>query len=374
MLLVNISIQATTRYLASGTSDQTTAFQSLVDLSVTGDVIIIQSGDHYLLGTVIVNKSGISLSGVTGNAIRKTGTVSCIDLTGSNNTIDNIYIDGGGLAEPCMRVYGNYNTITNSTFRNSGNSGLLINSCNHNTISGCFAYYNYMVGISQWAHSDATISNCQMYENGAEGLTIDGGTHNNVVYGNWIHKNNLSHRGVGGIGIDESDGSQIYNNTIDYNGYDGIKFQNNLCCGDDGAQIYNNENISYNEWCAVKFRLVQPVTNFGWWGNTCVGNAGGEQCTTYSDLSYETALRVEVESQNLEVKLYPNPASTQITLENIADFSSAQIFNAFGQKVCDSKLNQSTQYISIGTLVNGFYIIRLTSDLGTSVNKQFVKE
>jgi len=184
--LVSLHARAVTRYLPSSSSDQTSAFQNLVNQSVSGDVIVVQSGNHYLSGTVNINKSGITVRGDNGNVIRKSGSVSSIDITGSNNTIDNLYIDGGNRAEPCARLYGNYNLIKNCTFRNSNHSGLLIHQCHHNTIQGCKAYYNYIVGISQWAHSDGTVRDCQMYENGGEGLTIDGGTHNNRVFGNAI--------------------------------------------------------------------------------------------------------------------------------------------------------------------------------------------
>ncbi len=279
MIAVAFNSSATTRYLAGSGSDQTALFQSLVNQSVSGDTIVVQSGDHYLSGTVNANKNGITIRGDNGNVIRKSGNVSCIDLNSTSSTYDNIYIDGGNRPEPDMRVFGSANLIINSTFRNSGHSGLLIDHCNHNVIQGCKAYYNYIVGISQFAHSDGTVRDCQMYENGAEGLTIDVGTHNCQVFNNWIHLNNKAHRGVGGIGIDASNGAQIHNNTIDYNGFDGIKFQNNVCCGCDGVTVYNNQNISYNEGCAVKKRLTYPVTNFGYFGNTAVGNGGGVICT-----------------------------------------------------------------------------------------------
>lgn len=361
---------ATTRYLPSSSSDQTAAFQSLIDQSVTGDVVVVQSGNHYLSGTVTVNKNGITVKGDNGNAILKSGSVSCIDVRCSNSAFDNLYIDGANKPEPCMRVYGNYNNITNSTFRNSGNSGLLIDNCNHNTIQGCKAYYNYMVGISQWAHSDGTVRDCQMYENGAEGITIDGGTHNNKVFNNWIHKNNLPHRGVGGIGIDASNGAQIYNNTIDYNGYDGIKFQNNLCCGCDGARVYNNVNISFNEQCAVKFRLTQPVTNFGWWGNTCTNNPGGERCTT--DLK-SAKIPLEI-IQTPEVKVFPNPTKDKVTVSDIDLYNMLKIYNASGKEISSIHLSQSTCEIDLSKFTKGVYLLTFSNSNGNSVTKRVVKQ
>ncbi|WP_207531850.1 hypothetical protein [Desertivirga arenae] len=55
---------------------------------------------------------------------------------------------------------------------------ILTNCC----LRGCSVYYNYMVGVSQNGHSNGTIRDNQIYENGAEGLTIDIRSHNNCVY------------------------------------------------------------------------------------------------------------------------------------------------------------------------------------------------
>ena len=267
--------RAATRYLPGSSIDQTSLFQSLVDQSVAGDVIVVQSGNHFLSGIVNVYKNGIVINGDSGNAIRKSGNVSCLDLNGWDITLNGLYIDGGNRPEPCIRVFGSRQQILNSTFRNSGHSGILLHNSNLNNIQGCAVYYNIIVGISQWASSDNTIQWCQIYENGAEGITIDGGSHNVRIHDNWIHQNNRPHRGVGGIGIDASNGAWIFHNTIDFNGFDGIKFQNNLCCGIDGVRIYDNQNISYNERAAVGRRYTYPITNMGFWGNTCVGNPSG---------------------------------------------------------------------------------------------------
>lgn len=270
-----VDCRAATRYLPGGPQDQTSQFQTLVNQSVAGDMIVVQSGNHYLSGTVNVSKDGLTIRGDSGNVIRKSGSVSCLDLNGWNITLDGIYIDSGNRPEPCIRVFGSRQQILNSTFRNSGHSGILLHNSNLNNIQGCACYYNYYVGVSQWGSSDNTIQYCQIYENGAEGITIDGGSHNCRVHHNWIHMNCRPHRGVGGIGIDASNGAWIYNNTIDYNGFDGIKFQNNLCCGIDGVRIYDNPNISYNERAAVGRRYTYPITNMGFWGNNCVGNPAG---------------------------------------------------------------------------------------------------
>jgi len=268
---------ATTRYLASSGSDQTAQLQTLINQSVPYDTIVIQAGNHYFNGTVNQPVDHLTLSGASGAQMLKLNTSSLAVLDGRGNyaSYSGIYIDGANRPEPCMRLFGSNCQLVNCTFRNSANTGLLIDHSNNNNIQGCFCYYNNICGISQWASSGNTIQNCQLHDNGAEGLTIDGGSNNCQVYGNWIHANNGPQHGVGGIGIDASNGANIHNNTIDYNGLNGVTLQNNLCCGCDGVNVHDNPNISYNQNWACYRNTRQPNTNFGWSNNTCTGNGVG---------------------------------------------------------------------------------------------------
>lgn len=277
-----IASRGVTRYLhAQDGPDETAALQSLIDQSSSGDIIFIHAGNHYFSGTVHVNKSGLTIRGANNgtdptNYLRKTGQgVSLLDIDPGvlNTVIDWIYIDGGNLPEPNMRVFGNQTSIYNSHFRNSDHSGILIHEANLLHIEGVKAYYNGVVGISQWASSDNTIINCQTYENGGEGITIDGGSHNCIVDNVWIYRNNNQQRGVGGIGIDQANGANIRNCTIDQTFGHAIRFQNNLDQPNDGCQVYDNV-ITGNQGCAISINKPYLVTNFGQWNNTMTGNAG----------------------------------------------------------------------------------------------------
>lgn len=285
------ALLATTRYLdARNGPDETGDLQSLINQSQSGDQIIIRAGNHYFTGTAHINKSGLVIAGEHNatdptNFLRKASAapgqgVSVIDVDPGivNTTIDWIYIDGGMLPEPNMRVFGNDTRIYNSHFRNSGNTGLLIHQAHRIWVEGVKSYYNYMCGISQYGSSDNNILNSQVYENGAEGLTIDVYSHNCTVNNLWIYKNNMGHRGVGGIGIDASNGAHIHNCTIDMTYGHAVRFQNNLNQPDDGCQVYDSR-ITNNQGCAISMRHPQLVTNFGQWGNTMTGNSGGTICT-----------------------------------------------------------------------------------------------
>lgn len=282
---------AATRYLvAQNGPDETEALQTLINESASGDIIIIRAGNHYFNGTAHINKSGLTIQGENDgtdptNYMHKAAAssgqgVSVLDVdAGIVNTVINwIYIDGGMLPEPNIRVYGDDTKIYNSHFRNSGHSGILIHNSNRVWIEGVKTYYNYIVGISQWGSSDNRIKNCQTYENGGEGITIDGGSHNCFIENVWIYKNNLSNRGVGAIGIDAANGANIFNCTIDQTNGHAIRFQNNLNQQNDGCQVYNN-HITNNQGCAISMRHPELVTNFGQWENTMTNNTGGFICS-----------------------------------------------------------------------------------------------
>jgi parallel beta-helix repeat protein len=267
------------------------ALQALVNAATDNDIIILKSGSHYINVPINlpVNKNNITIRGENGAVLRKTTNsfnASAFEISGNYNTIDLVDLDGGNLPEAGIIIYGQHNTVSNSRIHNCGNAaaaaaGILIHNtgnpvCCFNTVIGCSVYYNYMVGISQHGHSDGTIRDNQIYENGAEGLTIDVLSHNNYVYNNWIHMNNTSNRGVGGIGIDYSNGNRIDNNTIDYNKFrSGITFQNNIG-GCDGTTITNNR-INYNAQYGIAERWTQyPNTNTSSFStNQLIGNASG---------------------------------------------------------------------------------------------------
>lgn len=284
-MMVAMPASAKTVTVVASSSDQTAYFRTQVNSLVDGDSLVLASGNHYISGYIDIwfNSGIISASGAV---VRKvSGSTSGITIHGSHNTINGIEIDGGGSGThgPCMVfLNGTGNTITNSKFHNSGDdAGLLFDHTSLDTVQGCQCYYNYMVGISQSACTDQQILDGQMYNNGAEGLTIDNGSHNCTVHNCWIHQNN-SGRGVGGIGIDGSNGANISACTIDLNGSNGITFQNNLNAPDDGCNIHDNPNISNNGNAVVGIYKGHLVTHLGYSNNTATGNPGGNGVVVFT--------------------------------------------------------------------------------------------
>jgi hypothetical protein len=286
LALIASSAAAKTVTVVASNSDQTSYFQAQVNSLVNGDTLVLASGNHYISGYINIYFNNGYIQGA-GSVIRKVaGSTSGLTLYGNSDQVIGITINGGGPGTygPCMAVLnGSGNTNLNSTFQNSGSdTGLLFDHTSLDTVQGCVCEYNYMCGISQSACTDQSIVDDQMIQNGAEGLTIDNGSHNCYVYNCWIHQNNQPGRGVGGIGIDGSNGARITDCTIDLSGANGITFQNNLNLGDDGCNIYNNPNISNNAQAAVGIYKDHLVTNLGFSGNTCTGNPSGNGVVIYS--------------------------------------------------------------------------------------------
>jgi TonB family protein len=80
--------------------------------------------------------------------------------------------------------------------------------------------------------------------------------------------------------------------------------------------------------------------------------------------------------QELNCKIYPNPAHDQITIK-IEDQDIKvrfQIINSGGQIVVNGQLNESVEQIDISELTNGIYILNLTTvDNLRSSGQQFIK-
>lgn len=80
----------------------------------------------------------------------------------------------------------------------------------------------------------------------------------------------------------------------------------------------------------------------------------------------------EEELANSLIRIFPNPASSNITIYTPGDSGDLKIYNALGQEVHQQKLNSKEQKVNIETLPSGVYIVTIVSEEGVSV-KRFVK-
>jgi parallel beta-helix repeat protein len=285
---VKSNVAAGVTYYQSAPS-YNSAFQTLIDQASPGDVIVLRSGSHYVTNPIILRgKNGITIRGEDGAVIRKASSAGVVGILiwSDYNTIHHLEIDGGELPESGIMIYGGHNNITDCRIHNCGNAGILLHMrgdgpvCSVNKIEGCQIYYNRNVGVSQAGHCDGTIAWCRIYENGYEGITVDRGSHNNVIANNEIARNNTK-CAVGGIGLDASNGTDIIGNNIHHNKCrSGITFQNNDG-GCDGTIVVDNQ-INYNDGCGIQEIWTRHRnTNSLFRNNTMIGNKLGTHCIQY---------------------------------------------------------------------------------------------
>ncbi|MGI4835977.1 MAG: right-handed parallel beta-helix repeat-containing protein [Janthinobacterium lividum] len=372
---------ATTFYQSAPSNNS--AFQTLINQAQAGDIIILRAGSHYVNEPIRLplGKDGITIRGEQGAVVRKAPNAynaAAFEITGNNNTIDLIELDGGNLPEAGILIYGQHNTVSNSQVHNCGSAaalgaGILLHNsgnpvCAFNTVIGCKVYYNYMVGISQSGHSDGTIRDNQIYENGAEGLTVDTNSHNGYVYNNYIHLNNTDNRGVGGVGTDASNGTRFDSNTIDYTHYkSGLTFQNNVG-GCDGVIVSNN-HINNNDGYGILERFVQYAdTHMSFTNNELLNNKLGGQAIMYSD---RTVLGLAPATLARELSLYPNPTAgaVQFDLGSTLTEASLAIRDNLGRLVQQHTLRGSGPQTLPGMqeLTNGSYLVTIATTGGAIV-------
>ena len=81
----------------------------------------------------------------------------------------------------------------------------------------------------------------------------------------------------------------------------------------------------------------------------------------------------EIDKKN-ELQLYPNPTTDKINISiSIGQNLIMQVYNTVGQCVMQKELNNFTNSIDISSLINGIYILKITSPNGT-IEKKIIKE
>lgn len=84
-------------------------------------------------------------------------------------------------------------------------------------------------------------------------------------------------------------------------------------------------------------------------------------------------------SQDNDVNCFPNPVSTELTLDFLGEehrFKSIQVFNSIGQKQMES-FPQKEEHIwtfDVSDLPEGHYFIRIIKEDGTTITKRFYVE
>jgi hypothetical protein len=87
-------------------------------------------------------------------------------------------------------------------------------------------------------------------------------------------------------------------------------------------------------------------------------------------ISFETGIENNMTNNNL-ARVYPNPATTTLTIDGFSNASTAEVYDLSGKLLLSKQLNANQ--FDISSLAKGLYFIKLSTDKGSMV-KKFVKE
>jgi hypothetical protein len=89
--------------------------------------------------------------------------------------------------------------------------------------------------------------------------------------------------------------------------------------------------------------------------------------------NYDTPLSIEEEVAlvAIDIKLYPNPTTSSITIEAInTTIQEIRLYDVLGKKI----FTTSQTSFDIDQLVNGIYIVKIEDDLGNTTTRKVIKE
>jgi hypothetical protein len=85
-------------------------------------------------------------------------------------------------------------------------------------------------------------------------------------------------------------------------------------------------------------------------------------------------LSVQGEIPAAGFELFPNPTSGELTLRGVQAFSAVEIYSVAGQKIYAKRLSGRECVISTSGLGQGLYVLKLSSESGSSATRTFMKE
>jgi len=167
-----------------------------------------------------------------------------------------------------------------------------------------------------------------------------------------------------------------------------FKFSNwNSTTGETNAFEYTatNANVmpsgSEGEWISIDI----PFSSFN-----CINTPPGNACpnvsdfaqfvitsdlgTVYYDNLYLHKNTLGVSSfETAKIKMYPNPATSNFTIEAQDLISNVTVYNLLGQEVISKNLNEQETTMDISTLNNGVYVVKATVN-GIVSSSRLVKQ
>ena len=133
----------------------------------------------------------------------------------------------------------------------------------------------------------------------------------------------------------------------------------------------------YDVWqeLTFDFSAQSAATNFSRIVVQFNGENNFEAVKAYiDDLSYgEAATASTTDNALLNISMYPNPASSRLTISAPKTINSAAIYNILGKQVMSLEINKNSESIDVSNLATGMYLIKYSIDNAVGTAK-FIKQ
>ncbi|MES2486011.1 MAG: T9SS type A sorting domain-containing protein [Bacteroidota bacterium] len=382
-LLFSFSLSAFAVTVPPGTNN----IQAAINSAAAGSIIDLQAGTYYVSSAITLNKT-ITIRGVgMSTIIQKTNGTSAdvaafVIAEGINNcTLRDFRLLGQDKGGPGILVFSNNNHLINVNVSDCGNnsaggpgswrSGIILDGAAFNEMTNVKSHHNSWVGISQNNSPGSNITGADCFLNHGEGLTIDLGSDNCIVRNSLFNENNVSTRGVGGIGIDDVNGADVQFCTINgTKNLSGITFQNNVG-GEDGCIIKNN-TINNSALNGVRIKnCTYAVTHTTVDLNSYSGNGSTNEFWECAPGPTSNRMANTADKAHFSLRVFPNPASDFITLDfgTTTEPQSIELISLTGQQVLVLQNPQAINNIDVSALSKGVYMYRATHAKGTVTGK-----
>jgi hypothetical protein len=114
-------------------------------------------------------------------------------------------------------------------------------------------------------------------------------------------------------------------------------------------------------WVGNGYIDANPPTNSGSWTINSISFGG---VTAFAD----------VEENTLTSKVYPNPASDDLTIELNTNATSVSIIGMDGKVISTESVNANSVTVNVSALVAGVYVYEIVAENGEVVRNTFVKK
>lgn len=123
---------------------------------------------------------------------------------------------------------------------------------------------------------------------------------------------------------------------------------NTVCIQVDSEELAQSNQLPYSEW-----NIIDVFSEYHFSENCALSNSSF--------------------NNNVQLSVYPNPASDNLNINSSENISELSIYNILGQKVKQVKVNSNESTIDVSSLNSGTYIITINTATGSKTEKIVIR-